>query len=183
MLGSTQKASEIDTAEARRRGLDVATRRSGGGAVAVGPAESVWVDLVIPPDDPLWGDDVAVAAWWVGDLWAEVLTGLGLDGLEVWKGPLQRTTWSSRICFAGLGPGEVHRGRRKVVGVSQRRTRVGALFQTAVLLRWQPQDLIAVMRRPDDDASVTSHLLDVAEGVGLDRADTLWDALQGRLMP
>jgi hypothetical protein len=40
------------------------------------------------------------------------------------------------VCFAGLGPGEVTVDGRKAVGIAQRRTRAGSLFQCAVPLRW-----------------------------------------------
>ncbi len=53
-----------------------------------------------------------------------------------------RTRWSSDVCFAGTGPGEVLVGDAKLVGISQRRTRLAVRFQTMVHLRWRP-DVVA----------------------------------------
>jgi lipoate-protein ligase A len=96
----------------------------------------VWVDVCVPRDDPLWTDDVSRAGWWLGDAWVKAL-GAG----EVHRGPMVRTPLSDRVCFAGLGPGEVTVGAAKLVGVSQRRTRVGAIFQCTVPLVWEPAPL------------------------------------------
>lgn len=161
VLGAGQEDALVDRGRASRLGLEVARRRSGGGAVLVGPGESVWVDLLIPRDDPLWADDVGRAMAWVGALWCRALAALGWGPVEVWPGPMIRTPWSDRVCFAGVGPGEVLAAggaagpRRagpgvgglgpKVVGVSQRRGRSGALFQTAALLRWRPLDLLGAL--------------------------------------
>ncbi len=60
--------------------------------------------------------------------------GLRLGHYEVHRGPAEATRWSRQVCFAGLGQGEVTVARRKVVGISQRRTRAGSLFQSAVHL-------------------------------------------------
>ena len=100
-------------------------RRSGGGAVLVGPGQAVWIDVVVPAGDPLWADDVGRAGWWLGEVWAAALAAAGLPGGEVWRGAQVRSAWSDRVCFAGLGAGEVTVGGRKVVGISQRRTRAG----------------------------------------------------------
>ncbi len=139
VLGSHEPEEWFDAGALRRAGLGLARRRSGGGAVLVGPGLAVWVDFVVPAGDPLWDDDVGRAAWWVGDLWSEVLRAAGVPGgadLRVWRGPMRPTRWSPVVCFAGVGPGEVEVGGAKVVGVSQRRTRRAALFQSAALLQW-----------------------------------------------
>ena len=142
VLGSLQGD---DAVEAGAGGLDVARRRSGGGAVLVEAGRVVWADLVVPAGDPLWQPDVGRATWWLGDAWAVALAGLGVPGPAVHRGGLVRTRWSPAVCFAGLGPGEVTAGGRKVVGISQRRTRDGALFQCAVPLAWNPARLLAAL--------------------------------------
>lgn len=137
VLGSTQPADHVDAAAAAAAGVAVARRRSGGAAVLVEPGRLVWVDAVVPARDPLWHNDVGRAGWWLGQSWVDALADLGLRGTEVHRGGLVRPSWSDRLCFAGLGPGEVTvAGGAKVVGIAQRRTRHGALFQCAVALRW-----------------------------------------------
>lgn len=145
VLGSTQPATTVDEDAAARRGITVIRRRSGGGGVLLLPNEFVWLDLVVPSDDPLWSPDVGVASHWVGELWRAALVSVGIEG-AVHRGPMITSTWSRHVCFAGVGPGEVMAGASKLVGVSQRRTRAFARFQTMCHLRWRPEiaaDLVA----------------------------------------
>ena len=143
VLGSHQPASAFSAPALAQAGLEQARRRSGGSAVLVGGGRVLWVDFVIPKGDPLWDDDVGRAAWWVGDLWSAAI-----GAAEVWRGGLMSTDWSPLVCFAGLGPGEVTVGGRKVVGVCQRRTGRGALFQTAALIEWRPAEYAALAADP-----------------------------------
>jgi lipoate-protein ligase A len=145
VLGSSQPLADVDADAASRRGIEIVKRKTGGGAVLVGPGLAVWVDFAIPAGDPLWDDDVRRAAWWVGEAWARALAQVGVGPTDVWKAGMVRRPWSKQLCFAGLGPGEVRVGERKVVGVSQRRTRSACLFQTAVLLQWDPALMVELL--------------------------------------
>ncbi len=184
VLGSGQPDADVDEEAAVAYGVAVARRRSGGGAVLVGPGQVIWVDLLIRSDDPLWDGDVARAAWWVGDAWAAALGSVGMGPPEVWKQPMRKGRWSAQVCFAGIGPGEVLIGGKKVVGVSQRRTRAAALFQTAVLIQWDPWAILRLLRM--DRASAAGALADlsaVAVGVGPEQAGPLLTAFVDTLMP
>jgi hypothetical protein len=108
----------------------------------------LWADIVLPAGDPLWVDDVGKASYWLGDVWVAALAGAGAPGAHVHRGPLVRTEWSATVCFAGLGPGEVTVEGRKVVGISQRRTRAWARFQCAALRRWDPELLTRLLVPP-----------------------------------
>jgi lipoate-protein ligase A len=164
VLGSTQPAADVDAAAAAALGVEVVRRRSGGGAVLVEPGVVTWVDLCVPAGDPLWQDDVGRAAWWVGEAWAEALGRLGVGGTAAHRGGMVSTPWSARVCFAGLGPGEVRVGDAKVVGVSQRRTRAGAVFQTAALTHWDPAATVACLA-VDDRAGAAAELTGSAAGL------------------
>lgn len=168
VLGSTQPEGivrpDVD--------LEVVRRRSGGGAVLVVPGELLWVDVVVPAGDPLWDADVGRAAHWLGDVWAAALGELGVAG-HVHRGALVRTPWSDAVCFAGLGPGEVTVDGRKVVGISQRRTRHAARFQCAALGRWDPAALAALLVDVDPDA-----IAEAAGPVGVPLDDLLAAFLQ-----
>jgi lipoate-protein ligase A len=170
VLGSTQDDDVVDRARAASEGVEVARRRSGGGAVWLSPATATWVDVLLPAGDPRWDDDVSRSARWLGHAWVRALTGLGLAGAEAHEGGLERSTWSDLVCFAGLGPGEVTVDGRKVVGISQRRTRAGARFQCAALHHWDPAPLLEVLRlEPGGRATAVGELAGVA--VGLDDLD------------
>lgn len=153
VLGSTQSDSLLGRpSHGAAAEFEVARRRSGGGAVWLAPGAQVWVDLVIPAGDPLWHDDVGRASHWVGQAWAASL-GAGraggadevATGTEVWRGAVLDRDLARVACFAGIGPGEVLVDGRKVVGISQRRTRHLARFQCVVHLEWDPEPLIAAL--------------------------------------
>lgn len=152
VLGSTQPEVVV-------QGLEVCRRNSGGGAVLVRPAEVLWIDVLVPRTDEWWDDDVGRAAHWLGETWRDALrTG------TVHTDTLVSTSWSSQICFAGVGPGEVLIDGRKVVGISQRRTRAGARFQCAVLRTWDPSELARIFA-PDEWREVADLLEPAAVGV------------------
>ena len=168
VLGSSQPDSVVDWTAAGAGGVDVVRRRSGGSAVLVERRSAVWVDVSIPRGDRRWDDDVGRAFHWLGDVWVEarerVAPGAGWRGHA---GPMRTSRWSPLVCFAGLGPGEVTRHGRKVVGISQRRTREGALFQCCALLAWEPQALLDVLALAEGDRRRgMEDLRDVAAGAG-----------------
>jgi lipoate-protein ligase A len=181
VLGSAQPETDVDRVRAAASGTDVARRHSGGGAVLVGPDQVAWIDVVVPAGDPLWQIDVGQAGWWLGDCWAGAVADVTGREADPWRGGLVRTEWSSRICFAGLGPGEVTVGGAKVVGVSQRRTRRGALFQSAALLVWRPADLLDVLALSERERLAGERELSgVAFGLG-PVAPALLEALVARV--
>ncbi|MEO8267921.1 MAG: hypothetical protein ABI706_20645 [Ilumatobacteraceae bacterium] len=138
VLGSSQRRDSIDDEAAALHGVDVVRRRSGGGGVLLWPGEFVWLDLEIPASDVLWSSDIGHSMWWVGELWCAALAD-SEPRATVYRGRMQRTRWSSDVCFAGTGPGEVLVDSAKLVGISQRRTREAARFQTMLHLRWRPE--------------------------------------------
>ena len=141
VLGSTQSFDVVDAARAAESGFDVVRRRSGGGVVILQPGDHAWIDVTIPRGHALWHDDVERATWWLGDVWCNVLQdvapssplgGGSPSGWAVHREKLVATAPERAVCFASIGPGEVVRGNRKVVGISQRRTKDAARFQCTV---------------------------------------------------
>ncbi len=167
VLGSSQTFDVIDLDACAEAGVDVVKRRSGGGAVWLDD-DMVWVDVFVPQGHARWDADIGRAMWWLGDAWAEALASVGVDGAEVHRGALIRTAWSSLVCFAGLGPGEVTMAGRKVVGISQRRSRAGALFQCGVLRRWEPNRLVEAFAdlSGDDRSQLRRAVTDSGVGAG-----------------
>jgi lipoate-protein ligase A len=147
VLGSAQPDGLVDRAACAAAGIEVVRRRSGGGAVLVVPGEVLWVDVVLPAGDSLWQDDIGRASHWVGEAWAAALHELGVSP-DVHRGGLVRTKWSEAVCFAGVGAGEVTVQGRKVVGISQRRTRGWARFQCAALGQWDPSAVTSLLGLP-----------------------------------
>ncbi len=167
VLGSTQRDDVVDRTACRAAGLEVVRRRSGGGAVLVTPDDPLWVDVWLPAGDELWSADVTAAFDWLGRVWAAALGRTGLTGIEVQgAGPGACTRWSSLVCFGGVGAGEVSVRGRKVVGLAQRRSRAGAWFHGACVLRWDPGPLLdALALDPDERAAARVGLDASATGV------------------
>jgi hypothetical protein len=142
----------------------------------------VWVDVVIPAEDPLWQADVGRAFWWLGSAWVLALTDTRIPRARMWQGGVVRSHWSRRVCFAGVATGEVMAGGRKVVGMSQRRTRRGALFQCAVPVVWDPAPLLDLLAlTPPERWAGEADLAGAAVGIGAAAAARLVPALIDRL--
>lgn len=147
------------------------------------PGEVTWVDVILPADHPRWVDDVGRSAAWLGRLWAGALAEIGIHGAVAHQGSMVRTAHSAEICFAGLAPGEVTIDGQKVVGVSQRRTRAGSRFQCAVLHRWDPAPLVALLDRPEAARrAMVAELADVATGIGAVASGAVVAALRAQLL-
>lgn len=129
VLGSRQGDDIVDRAACERAAVAVVRRRSGGGAVLVDPAATLWIDLVVPVGAVV--DDVRAAMIVAGEWWRDAVSLATADppALRVHRGAMVATAWSELVCFAGVGPGEVLVGDAKLVGLSQRRTRHGARIQ------------------------------------------------------
>lgn len=143
VLGSRQQLGSVDQDICRQRGIEVVQRRSGGAAVLVGSEQLIWFDVLITRDHPGWNDDVQKSFFWLSDRLLSALKALGIEA-EAHHGPMINTTWSDLVCFAGLGPGEITVDGKKLIGISQRRTRNVARYQVAILRRWQPEDIVSL---------------------------------------
>jgi lipoate---protein ligase len=145
VLGSTQRPEVVDAVRADEGGVAVVRRRGGGGAVLLRPGDHLWVEAWVPRHDPLWEADVAVAAQWVGAWWVDALDTVGAADLAVHRGPAVPGPHGGLVCFSGHGPGEVLQGERKVMGISQWRSREGSLFHTCVYAHWDPDPLVDLL--------------------------------------
>ena len=148
--------------------VDVVRRRSGGGLVWVDPLASMWVDLEIPVGDPLHRVDVSAAFEWVGEMFARALGRLGVDA-EVHRGPHVPGADRGLVCFAGRGAGEVFVAGRKIVGISQRRTRSATRFQCVAYDHFElgPLALVVDARVADRAATAGIGVSEVGVSGGL----------------
>ena len=147
ILGSTQTVDDVDQNIAVESGLLMSRRRSGGGAVFVHPTDSVWVDITISRNDPLWKDDVVQSMLWLGDLFVEALS--PWVQAQVYRDSFSIGVDGRIVCFASSSPGEVFVGTNKLVGISQRRSRDGARFQCVLYRQWQPTEWSHILASPD----------------------------------
>ena len=126
--------------------------------MVVGP-DVVWIDLVVPagigPIGAVMGD-VRRSMVWAGERWRDALVEVGVprDRLAVHTAGLVETAWSSLVCFAGSGPGEVFLDGRKLVGLSQRRTRLGTRIQGQLHRSGSLAAMPALFAPPTPDAAL-----------------------------
>ena len=170
VLGSTQRFEVVSGQQAAAAGVEIVRRRGGGGAVLLQPGDHLWVEAWIPRDDPIWEADVVAAARWAGAWWRDALAQLGAGDCIVHQGPSEPGPQGALVCFSGRGPGEVFQGGRKVMGLSQWRSREGSLFHTCAYACWDPGPLTHLL---DLDPSTRQALVrDLARSaVGLDDLD------------
>ena len=176
LLGAAQQAGTIDYEAARTAGVAI-IRRAAGGNVVLSDGDTLGLDIVLPPGDPLWSADLTRSYRWIGEAWAEALATLGVDaavvGIEEARAsahvPGAEADLARRTCFGGLSPHEVTAGGRKLVGLAQVRRRHGALFQCALLLRWSPERLTRLLALPPGDRETLTAALQ-ARATGLDVA-------------
>jgi lipoate---protein ligase len=179
VLGSTQDRSVVDLDACRRAGVDVVRRRSGGGAVLLVPGEVTWIDVIVPVGAAGWSDDVHGPMVWLGRHLAEVITALtGADDLVVHEGAMRSTPWSKQVCFDGVGAGELLLEGRKLVGISQRRTRHAARLQCCWYASYAPESLLELLDpgdrpSPGDLAPVATLPALLADAIVAALADTL----------
>jgi len=177
ILGSTQSFDDVNQNSADESGVLVSRRRSGGGAVFVHPTDSVWIDITISRDDPLWKDDVAQSMLWLGELF--------VAALSPWlQAELYRDSFSTGIdgrvvCFASSSPGEVFVGSNKLVGISQRRGREGARFQCVLYRHWRPGDWAHILASADVRSRITDIPVEALDISALTLVDSVFRHLSG----
>jgi len=182
VLGSTQDLSVVNSTECRKRGIEIVKRHSGGGAVLLSSETTVWIDVVLPATHELSVSDIGQAPLWLGKLFQRALIDLGVADLTLHETAMEKTDWSTLICFAGRGPGEVFTSNgHKVVGISQRRTREWVRFQIVVSLAWRPEIFLALLNMPKPNLE---DILQCGSDISLDAhlvGQTLFDALKEKL--
>jgi len=132
-MGSAQRAEQFDQERLTEDHVALASRRSGGGAVFIDPASTVWIDLLAPRSSAWWSGELTENFLLVGRVWQRALSSIGVES-EMCMTASPRTEVASQACWAGTGWGEVTIGDAKVVGLSQRRTRWGVRVQTMAVL-------------------------------------------------
>lgn len=172
-IGASQKLAAVDVDACLVRGIPIYQRASGG-TIVLADADSLVLDVALPPDHPLAPRDLTASYRPFGEAWVEALRVLGVESatasIEQARADARDTSAATRLahlaCFGGLSPYEVVVGRRKIVGLSQVRRRVGALIQAAVLLRWDPERIAVLLSVPGSErAALAAALATRAVGI------------------
>ncbi|PDW04735.1 lipoate--protein ligase family protein [Candidatus Viridilinea mediisalina] len=164
VLGSGQRLSELDAAALQVAGVSLHRRASGGTAVLFVPG-LLMQDIALPLDHPLYQHDVTASYAWLGAVWMASLAQLGCTELSLVSVAAARADAQQsdplvrRACFGGRSPYEVLVGGRKLVGFSQVRRRMGALFQVGLYTHWPGAELVALLRLSPAERVATSAAL------------------------
>lgn len=173
-LGASQKPEAADLAACRAAGIPV-YKRAAGGTVVLADDDMLGLDVALPRDDPLLLPDLTRSYRWLGEVWTAALRALGVDAVlvsvEEAQANQREASDEARVarlaCFGALSPFEVTVEGRKIVGLAQVRRRHGALFQSALLLRWAPERLSRLLAVPASERYALAAAL-AARTVGLD---------------
>lgn len=164
VMGSSQKPDLFDLDRLRADGVELAGRRSGGGAVFIDPASTVWIDVLAPRSSSLWSSDLSENFLIIGRIWQQALSSLGLV-TELYGEAPEKNAAAAVACWAGVGWGELMVGDVKVVGLSQRRTRWGARVQGMAVLDGSSVRVGAYVRpeyQPALDGAIPTMVTDLA---------------------
>lgn len=175
IVGSSQSVDVIDAECATQRNIDVVRRRSGGGIVFVHPSDSVWIDITISREDPLWTDDVTTSMLWLGDVFVKALS--PWTNASTYSGTFNSGEFGRDICFVSQSPGEVFAHHDKIVGISQRRTRDGARFQCVLYRQWSPTQWTGCLTSADAARAAENLGVTTVNASALDIVDAVHAAL------
>ena len=165
VLGIGQDERAVNAAAARRAGLAIVKRSSGGAVVYAGP-ELIALDVALPSDSPLAIPDVVESYRWLGEAFMQALTSPTNSAALVLVSPdaaradqlAQRGAppgspahARSLACFGVLSPYEVALdGQRKLIGFSQIRKRGVALLQVGLYTHFSGQSLARFLPPTND---------------------------------
>lgn len=79
ILGTAQKLEILNSRACVAQGLEIYKRASGGALVLAEPS-FLSLDVALPPEHPLAPTDVVETYRWLGEVWLESLSKLGLEG-------------------------------------------------------------------------------------------------------
>jgi len=74
--------------------------------------------------------------------WRNALAQIGVAACVVHEGRSEPGPQGALVCFSGRGPGEVFQAGRKLMGMSQWRSREGSLFRSCAYTHWDPAPLV-----------------------------------------
>lgn len=169
VLGCSQRS--LLASACRNSKIEVLLRRSGGGAVLVGPW-MLGLSVVLPVGHALATPSLVASYRWIGELMAAVLRDGGIDAMPVPPAaagamvPAAELDWA---CFGRVSPWEVVVAGRKIIGLAQVRGRHAVLLAGGILLSAPEWTLLCgALNRPLSNAA------------SLMRATTSWAGEGGR---
>ena len=144
VLGCAQRNSLPIGVPPTADAIPVLSRRSGGGAVLVGPW-LIGVSICLHYGHPMLETGLAASYRWLGEAHVSTLAAFSIPSRAVPPGekPIAGSSQTSWACFGSLSAWEVvSDSGRKIAGFAQIRRRSGVLFVGATLVQNPPWELM-----------------------------------------
>jgi lipoate-protein ligase A len=145
VLGSSQHINTFNIDKIKSlsiQDLTVVKRRSGGGAVLAIPDSFFWFNLLIPAEDKLYEPNLTKSFDWLGQKLYLTLKKLKFgtvqdleSDLRVNKSKLTHNPAGKLWCFMDSNYGEIFVQDKKLVGISQRRTKYGSCYSVGINIK------------------------------------------------
>jgi lipoate-protein ligase A len=156
VLGCSGRTTAVMQERAIAANVELGVRRSGGGAVLLGP----WLlgaSVVLPSQHPLVVASIPQSFRWLGVGHAAWLRSIGVDAVAVPTAQPPHGRALPWACFASISHWEVEADGGKIVGLAQYRRRHAVVFSSAVLLAAPPWEVLCnVLGKPPADAAELS---------------------------
>lgn len=161
ILGAGQPQAGVDHNACDLAGVQVIKRHTGGTSVYADPS-LFGLDVALPPGHPLVLSDVVESYRWIGEVWVQALSLLGVAGRLVCIEAARAQPRPSRevqsilrlACFGSLSPYEVVVDGRKLVGLSQVRRAGRTLLQCGIYLSFEATTLSRLLLVAERSAAI-----------------------------
>lgn len=141
-LGRTQTEADIDAAAAKRHGVDIVARKTGGGAILHNEVE-VTYGVVLPLDFPGLPGSILESYKFISQPVLETFRHFGVDA-SFGEGKGGRDT----LCYLREEGVSIFADGRKISGGAQRRTQHAVLQHGTLVLRLDAERTAEVLRAP-----------------------------------
>ena len=153
-FGYFQKIStEIDVKRCEAHGVELVRRMTGGGIVVHG--WDVTYSIVIPHGNGVIPGDISASFCWIAN---RLLNGLHRIGVPatLQGSKFQALEVGPNTCLANPAMHDVMLDGKKIAGVSQRRNRVGAVYQGYIALNMPPAEILSLASKFPDHQKTLS---------------------------
>lgn len=147
-FGYFQKISnEIDVARCETHGVELVRRMTGGGIVVHG--WDVTYSIVVPHGNGVIPGDISASYCWIAN---RLLNGFHRMGVPatLQGGKFRASEVGPNTCLANPAVHDVMLHGKKIAGVSQRRNRVGAVYQGYIALNMPPAEILSLASKFPD---------------------------------
>ena len=147
-FGYFQKISnEIDVTRCEAHGVELVRRMTGGGIVVHG--WDVTYSIVVPHGNGVIPGDISESYCWIANRLLDGFHRIGVPA-ALQGGKSRGSEVGPNTCLANPAVHDVMLDGKKIAGVSQRRNRVGAVYQGYIALNMPPAEILSLASKFPD---------------------------------